>query len=313
LGATPSSTVLERATSATNMMEIQVPNVTITNLQFDGTKSSNYYGYVDLLLTGNNIIVYSVNLTNAYNYSMQIVGNNVTVMWSYITSSRDCGIISWDGSRSFSIHDNQFENNGGGAMSIFSFASAYTPSYIQANTFFNNHSNPPAPNDYGGQICLNPSSAYIRVVNNWFDGNWANGNGTVTCGIETYGTQQYFEGNMIFDHFGAGMALSDIITATILGGQNGWAILDNGIAIRNSGGGNQSTSGVTITGIRSSFNGRYGIAVHSDGNGSISGIVIQNSVSVTGNGRAPYQVCASYPDTTVASDVNPVATTGSCP
>jgi hypothetical protein len=313
LGATAQDTTLRRIAGNSQMahiMSIHVNNVHIVNLQFDGNKAAYVGtpdGWADLRLYGSGIDVDYVYFKNAVHFAL-IIGYSPIVRYCTFYDSRDAGIYGSNDMGSmpgFNIHGNTFQDNGGGAMAVYSQSSYSAPSWFYENSLYRNHRNPVATNARGGQIMLGEQSTYIYVMGNYFDGGGLYGSGVhFIDGIEAYGSYHTFSGNYIRSHTGAGMHTKGLQNSSIDGGTNSWEIRENsfdGVQLINFPG-YPNTQNVGLYGVRINNNGQNGVRIDPGGQGSISNITIANPVSISV--FWPYaQVCANNPVSYVYSDV----------
>lgn len=323
LGVTADDTTLARATTAMqNIMVVQVANVTITNLRFHGMTPCAFgsrcavpEGFADPLLTAANTTIDHVHFTRAPHFALQLGPATPEVRYSTFDFSNDGGIYADLQSGRFNVHNNWFHYNGGGAAAVYTRASADQPAYFRENEVLFNHLYQ-QDNQAGGQVMLGgeagaetQQSAYIHVVDNFFDGGSQYGWGEYGMwiyGLEVYGRGHYFSGNYIRYQTGPGMHCVGLRDSQIAGGQNWWEIRENhmdGIAILNMPGYPYSGN-VVMTGVRSNYNDWNGVKVDPRNYGTIAGVVVQyayggeligNSYDAVCNSGQPGAVSAYVP------------------
>jgi hypothetical protein len=311
-GVSSTDTTLRRAVSSMiQIMVISVDNVNVRGLQFDGNKSiisGVPPGYADLQLLGRGITVDSAYFVNAPHFAVEIAGDGASFNYCTFKDSRDAGLYSGGYQIGFTLLSNTFQNNGGSAFAIYTQSTNANRTYIQGNQVLLNYVSPEATMSTGGQLVIGTGASYCYVIDNFIDGGHlygdVGGQLFMAYGIEAYGYNHYFAGNYIRYQTGPGMHLVGLVNATIIGGANSWEIRENdldGIALLNFVD-YPATSNVTMDGIRSNYNGWNGIRVDPRNVGQISGITVQNTASLSGNGDAP--ICYT-PPSQVVSDVTP--------
>lgn len=310
-GVTPPDTTLRRGnTSMLSIMRIYVPGVTITDLQFDGNKSlfpptPLPSGHADLGLYAANITVHWVHFINATQFAIHLTtfANGATIEYGTFKYSRDAGLFAQSDQLAYNIYSNVFRENGGSAIAVDTQADSSARAYIQANEIVGNYIIPVVGIPIyggipGGQIVVGVGAENCSILNNFIDGDYKYGqlpspySAQFVHGIEIYGSGHVIEGNYVRRHTGPGIHAVGLTNSLISGGSNYWEIRENyfdGIALINLSAVQMTTSNVTVSGIRSNYNGWNGIHLDSNGYGEITGVVISYPESLSGNGDS--QIC----------------------
>jgi len=249
-------------------------NVTIQNLQFDGTKSitppkdSHYF---DISAEGSDIQILNNYFGNSSFYCVYIGGSHVTVrnntFGAFLSGGEtrtapglDTAVKAWGANATqFTVDGNKISHYRG-AMSITNVPNGSDPasaSVINNNTLY--HNAICVPDCGGGQILLG-SSSNIKVTNNSINGGWnenENRNTLHSYGLEIHDTSYVYIGsNQIFNNSLSGIWVGNGSHHITIENDNVYENGLNGVQVA-AGGRLRPVSDISIIGLKSRHNDQH--------------------------------------------------------